>query len=269
MQIAPDVRCIPVGAGPSNVYLVTGRRTAFVDAGYADVASIKALINAWQDAGSPEVAAIVLTHRHLDHIGGAAGLAKVTGGPLLATAEEKPHIEQHLNGGLAVREVADGEAFDLGGASLEIVHSPGHTMGSLCVFHRERSLLFTGDTVLGDSSTSINPTQGDMALYLKTLQKLIEYDAEIIAPGHGPVITNPEANLKDLIARRLKRERQLVEALGREPATVEELRHELYPELQTNLHRAAGNQIASHLVKLAREGRVLPPSTDGGAYSFL
>ncbi len=268
LQIAPNVRVIPVGTGPSNVYLVVGRRAAFIDAGYADDDSVTAIVDAWREAGSPKVAAIVLTHRHSDHIGGAARLAQTTGAELVATAEEKPHIDQRLTGGLAVREVADGETLDLGGATIEFVHSPGHTLGSLCVFYSERSVLFTGDTVLGNSSTSINPAQGDMTLFLESVHKLLTYNASVIAPGHGPTITDPKRNLEDLIARRLERERQVLDALGRQSATVEDLRQALYPELQPSLHRAAANQIASHLVKLVQEGNVLPPSSSEGAYSL-
>ena len=268
LQIAPNVRVIPVGAGPSNVYLVVGRRAAFIDAGYADDDSVTAIIDAWREAGSPEVAAIVLTHRHSDHIGGAARLAQTTGAELVATAEEKPHIDQRLTGDLAVREVADGETLDLGGATIEFVHSPGHTMGSLCAFYREQAVLFTGDTVLGGSSTSINPAQGDMARFLDSVKKLLTCNARVIAPGHGPAIMDPKRNLEDLIGRRLERERQVLDTLGRRPASVDELRRELYAGLEPNLHRAAGNQLASHLVKLVREGKVLAPSTESGSYSL-
>jgi len=255
LQIAPNVRCVTVGDRDNDVYLVSGERAAFIDSGHGTDDEIASLLDEWRDAGSPEVAAIVLTHRHLDHVGGARALAAATGGVVVSSPVERSHIEDV--GGEVGRTVKDGETLDLGGATLEFVHTPGHTMGSLCVLYREESVLFTGDTVLGTGTTSVNPEHGDMEAYLDSLRRLLFYESDVIAPGHGPAIRQPKANLEALIGHRLKRERQVLDMVGEAPSTVDDLFQALYARLDPRLHETARRQVRAHLAKLEREGRVL------------
>ena len=210
----------------------------------------------WDDAGRPPVAAIVVTHRHIDHAGGARLLAEATGGPIAAAAEEKPHIEEAFSGAVVGRMVADREVMDLGGATLEFVHTPGHTMGSVCVYYREEHVLFTGDTVLGTGTTTINPEQGNVAAYIESLRMLLGLDVRLICPGHGDVIEEPQAKIREAIARRLSRERDIVELLSNGHHTLDQLFSALYADIDPNLHEVARRQIRSHLVKLETEGRV-------------
>ena len=256
-HVAPRVLAIPVGERDNVVYLVTGERTtAFIDAGYDVQADVDSLVRHWNDAGGRPVSAIVVTHRHIDHAGGAQRLAEATGGPIAAAAQEKPHIEEAFPGAVVGMTVEDRELVDLGGATLEFVHTPGHTMGSVCVYYREERLLFTGDTVLGTGTTTINPEQGDVAAYIESLRMLLGLDVRLICPGHGAVIEEPQAKIREAIARRLSRERDIVGLLSNGHRTLDQLFAALYAGIDPGLHEVARRQIRSHLVKLESEGRV-------------
>ena len=262
-EIAHNVHCVTVGesalAGlyPPNVYLVTGdSRAVFIDTAYGKDEEVKAHLDCWRARGKPEIAGIVLTHRHIDHIGGASRLLKVTGGEIICSAVEKEPIEKELNGFKVGRPVGDGETLDLGGVTVEFIHTPGHTFGSLCVYYREHGLLFTGDTILGSTATVISPDHGDMTQYLDSLQKLLGYESQMICPGHGPVIKKPRAKIEWLIERRLYRERQILDLLLKGERTIDELFKDIYSELDRRLHDTARSQICSHLIKLEREGKV-------------
>ena len=261
-RIAVGPRGSP-GQYPPNVFLITGEsRAVFVDTAYGKDDEIEAALGAWKAKGSLPVAAIVLSHRHEDHIGGAARLREVTGGDVVAAADERDGIAEQSSGLRIDAVVADGDTMDLGGVTLEFIEAPGHTMGSVCVLYREEGVLFTGDTILGGSTTAISPDHGDMGLYVESLRKLLKYDARVIGPGHGPVIDDPKAKIEKLIGHRESRERQMLGLLKDGGGTVEELFGSLYDGLKPGLHDSARQQIRAHLMKLQREGRV-EVGTDG------
>ena len=200
MEIIPTVHKVEVGT--NNVYLVTGERAAFIDSGHDDDGQVEALLDCWQSAGRLELAGIVVTHRHPDHAGGARKLAKATRGETISTPLEKAHIEERVPGTLIDRTVTDGETLELGGATLEFVHTPGHTLGNMSVYYREGKVLFAGDTVRNDGPFHLDsdPRAGDMGLHLKSLRKLLAYDIRLICPGHGPEIDHPVAFIEKELA---------------------------------------------------------------------
>lgn len=262
-QVVENVQRIAVGHKgspgqyPPNVFLITGdSRAAFVDTAYGTNDEIETALDAWKARGELPVAAIVLSHRHEDHVGGAIRLREATGGDVVAHANELNGIDEQSPGLRIDATIADGETVDLGGVTLEFIDTPGHTMGSICVLYREEGVLFTGDTILGGSSTAINPDQGDMGLYIESLKKLLTYDTKTICPGHGPVINNPEAKIEGLIEHRQERERQILDLLKDGTNTIEAIFGTLYTRLKPGLHDSARSQIRTHLKKLEREGRV-------------
>lgn len=267
METLPGIHTITVGQSPGpglfppNTYLVVGSHaSAIIDTGWNQPEHIRARLDYLHALNPPPVTAIIITHRHPDHMGGAAALSQATGAPIYASPAEKPAIDQTMEKqGTPVRvhqTPAHGQRLDLGNRQIEFIHSPGHTLGSLCVFLRPDGVLFTGDTVLGMGTTVVNPDEGDMALYLQTLRTLLEYGPTVICPGHGPLVRNPRAKIQELIQHRLEREAQIVNALQAGPKTLEALREEVYPELEPRLHTMARNQLRTHLIKLEKEGRV-------------
>lgn len=260
MELPPNISCIKVGEtdDPERVnvvYLVTGARSsAFIDSGWHNDSDVDSIIEVWKKTGSPIISAILVTHRHRDHAGGASKLATATGGGVICSPVEKPFIEE--TGATVQRTVHDGEIMDLGGVTLEMVHTPGHTMGSLCVFYRDRQIMFTGDTVLGTGTTTINPLSGDMSMFLKSLEKLLTYDVRMIAPGHGPTIDDPEQLIRRVIRRRLEREGQVLGTLKESPSTLGQIFDQMYSGLDPSLRQTAMRQIEAHIVKLEDEGKV-------------
>lgn len=262
MEIAPGVHSILTGlehaTGVTNTYLVVGSEgAAFVDAGWNRPGEAQARIDYWHKLGAPALKGIIVTHRHTPHWENAPAIQRSCGGaPIIASHAEHAEIEARMQGARVDRPVHDGETLGLGGMTLEFIEAPGHTIGSLAVFVRESRALFTGDNVMGKGSSVINPGEGDIVLYLQTLHKLLRLAPAVIYPGQGPVVTNPEAKLNELIAHRHARERQIVDLLARSPCSVERMVAALYGGIDEGVRHLAANQVRSHLIKLEREGRV-------------
>ncbi len=255
------------GAGPPNIYLVTGGGgAAFIDTGYGTDAEMEECLRLWRLRGRPAVSAIVLTHRHPDHVGGAARLRAAAGGRVVCSAEERGPIEE---AGVSVDvSAAQDETLDLGGLTLEIVETPGHTMGSLCVLLREEGLLFTGDTVLGRGSVAVSPDHGDVGLYVESLERLARYPLRRIAPGHGPMVDDPVGRLRWLIDHRARREKQILSLLRDGASSMDDLFEAIYPNLRGDLCWAARGQIRAHLLKLERDGLLASASPEDGRYTL-
>jgi glyoxylase-like metal-dependent hydrolase (beta-lactamase superfamily II) len=289
MELTPRVHSIPAAGGvfsgplEPNVYLVVdGGQGALIDAGYADEGSLQARLEYLRAMPEVELAYIVLTHHHIDHASGARRLREATGAriclhrraerilrewrenapqdlPPAGSLEERVRAwRQEAAQATADRLVEDGDTIAVGGVTIEVVHTPGHTLGSICLYLREERALFTGDTVLGLGTVAIAPPpHGDMGLYIQSLERLKGYDAALLLPGHGPPVQDVGRKLQELIDHRHERERQILAAVGRGRGTLSALMDELYPELDRRLLNMARGQILAHLAKLEGEGRVV------------
>src|SRR5699024_4786162 len=176
--------------GPgTNTYLVGEEATVVIDPGVADTAHVEAIIT---HAPGP-ISAILVTHKHPDHTGGAAALSARTGAPVHGDAT--PLAGPHDPDFMLDAPLAHGAVIAAGAMQLEAVHTPGHTPDHLCFLLREQGLLFAGDAVMAGVTVVIIPPDGDMRTYFQTLDQLRALALAAIAPGHGRVLANPMAEI--------------------------------------------------------------------------
>ncbi len=197
MELTQNVQKVIVNES-NNVYLVTGQRAAFFDSGHGTDETHEEVIGLWNEAGRPEVAAIILSHWHGDHAGGAKLLTEATGAPVYAGPRDKAAIEYTHEGTRVGHTPMDGETLDLGGATMRFIHTPGHTHGSLSALYMEQKVLFTGDTTRTADDFHLNPTFGSMDDQRQTVRMLQALDLSMIGCGHGPEVDDPQKYLAEL-----------------------------------------------------------------------
>ena len=203
------------------------------------------------------VLAIVITHHHADHVGGAAFFARELGLPLWAheqTAALLPDL--HID-----RRLAQGEEIPLAGdtpSRWRVLHTPGHAAGHVCLHEPVTGTLVVGDMVASVGTILIAPGEGDMAEYLRQLERLALLDAEVALPAHGDPIEAPSELFRYYVAHRLKREAKVVEALEKMPVegtSLEALVPVVYGDTPVVMWPVAMLSLEAHLLKLAAEGR--------------
>ncbi|HET9723532.1 MAG TPA: MBL fold metallo-hydrolase [Actinomycetota bacterium] len=198
------------------------------------------------------VGAILLTHDHPDHAPGAATLASQTGAPVLAAAKADGR-----------ERLRDGQAVRMPGIHMTAVATPGHTPDHVAFFLPEDRALFTGDAVLGRGTSVIDPPEGDLTRYLRSLQRLRELGPRTIYPGHGPVVLDAAGKLDEYLAHRQMREEQVLAGLAEGARSPEELVPSIYGDYPAELHPLAARSVLAHLLKLEAEGRVARSKKDG------
>jgi glyoxylase-like metal-dependent hydrolase (beta-lactamase superfamily II) len=267
LEVVPGVHSIPGGRGPfvgffaPNVYLVVGKEGALIDAGCGDEALMGSMLDYVREFHGLRLACIVITHAHPDHIGGASRIKEATGADIALHS----HNASQYSRVLADKVVEDGDTLAVDGVALEVIHTPGHSAGHICILLKEEGICFSGDHVLGLGTTAMMPPEGDMAQYIASLRKLLDYDIRLICPGHGSPIAAPRRKLEELIEHRLAREQQVLNGVQAGRETIAELVQHIYPELDSRLYQAAEGQVLAHLIKLEREGKVAPPRSEADA----
>jgi glyoxylase-like metal-dependent hydrolase (beta-lactamase superfamily II) len=249
-------------AGPytlsgTHTYLI-GPPAWVIDPGPDDPGHAERVLAAASERGG--VAGIVLTHRHLDHAGAAAAIRLRTGASLAAgrqtTAGVPSPFQEPSADRLEVdRELADGDRL----GPFDVIATPGHSADHVSFLAGD--VLFCGDTVLGEGSVFIPPDGGSLSSYLSSLQRLAALPLRALCPGHGPVVWEPRAKLREYIDHRLDRERRLLEALAKGLRAREDLLDEAWSDAPKELRPAAALTLEAHLQKLAAEGR-LPDGVD-------
>jgi len=238
--------------GPgTNTYLVGAREPILIDTG-AGVPEYPPLLNDYlARRGWKRPARILLTHRHRDHMGGVPQIREWFPGISVAKMIFR---DPDLPG--PIENLRDGEPVGGAGVTLIPIHTPGHASDHLCYYLVEEKALFSGDLILGGSTTVIPPDDGDLGDYMASLRKLQSLDLRRIYPAHGPVIEDAPAKIQEYTDHRLMRERQILEALGDGLHTIPELVTRIYADVSPALHGAAALSVQSHLMKLKNEDRV-------------
>ena len=221
----------------TNTWIVGGDPSIVIDPG----PDLSEHLEAVAQEAAP-VAAVLVTHDHPDHAPGAAALAARVGAPILAfrlTGADPLRADQRIRGG---------------DVELTVVHTPGHTSDHVAFFEASSGSLFTGDAVVGRGTSFIDPPDGDLLRYLRSLQRMLDLDPRTIYPGHGPVVLRAKDKLLEYLSHRQERERQVLAALGEGPRTIPELVAAIYWGYPTDVRPLAARSVLAHLLKLEQEG---------------
>lgn len=243
----------------TGTYIVGNGTVAVIDPGPNEPAHVEALIDALKDE---TVSHIVVTHTHRDHSPAAVPLKAATGAPVvgcapLALDDKGPKVEEGFDRTYAPDQVlADGESVSGPGWTLTAVHTPGHTSNHLCFALAEEKVLFSGDHVMGWSTSVVTPPDGSMAAYMDSLRKLLDRDDALYYPTHGDAVTEPKRLVRGLITHRKQREGQILKLLGQGAKPIPALVAVMYANVAPVLHPAAGRSVLAHLIDLHARGLV-------------
>jgi glyoxylase-like metal-dependent hydrolase (beta-lactamase superfamily II) len=245
--------------GPgTNTYLLGRRDPILLDTGAGVPEYMNELAGYLTERGWKQPSRVVLTHRHRDHLGGVPHLRERFRG---LPVGKMIHRDAELPEGIA--DLRDGATIEGDGVTLRAIYTPGHASDHLCYYLEEENAVFTGDVVLAGSTTVIPAEDGDLLDYMRSLERLQQLGVRRIYPAHGPVVEDGPALIAEYIEHRLLRERQILEVLGDGQATIPAIVERVYAAVPKHLHAMAGQSVASHLKKLAREDRVREhPVTD-------
>lgn len=269
---------------PPNVFLVKdASKGLLIDAGFSDDDSYKQRIEFLKAHSDIKLHYILLTHHHYDHSSGAQRLREATGAEIVLHKAEESWLlsPQEETGDFEIPEdqkearerakkyredaakavpdirVEDNAVIQVGGITVECLHTPGHTAGHLCFYVPEEKVIFAGDNVLGVGTAAIPPPpHGNMGQYVASLRRMKDVDATLLLPGHGPPVKEPPRKIQELIDHREQREDQILQLLDGGRDTVKSLVKGIYPELDKRLLQMAQGQVLSHLHKLQDEGKL-------------
>jgi glyoxylase-like metal-dependent hydrolase (beta-lactamase superfamily II) len=254
-EIAPDVRRLVANnpgflTGPgTNTYILGRSRFVVIDPGPDDPVHLQHVLDLTHGA----IDAVLVTHTHGDHSPGAMTLARASGAELLGRAA--PIADRHDATFVPTRTINDEDRIQVEARELRALHTPGHASNHIC-YVLEGTLLFSGDHLIQGSTVVIAPPDGHMTSYLNSLQRLQNESIERIAPGHGSVIENAQAEIARIIAHRLQRESKVVHALESSgPSELEALVRVVYDDVDPRLHALAKSSLLAHLIRLEEEGR--------------
>ena len=274
VRVSPRIsRVVADNPGPftfkgTGVYIVGDKDVAVIDPGPDDASHVDALKRALEGR---RVTHILVTHTHADHSPAAKPLKEWSGAKTYAFG---PHGSGKLEDGVRVEEggdmqftpdvrVKDGEIIKGNGFTFECVFTPGHTSNHMCYALREENALFTGDHVMGWSTTVVTPPDGDMAQYMASVKKLMARDDAILYPTHGAPVTDPKPFLAAYLEHRLDREKQIVACIRDGLTTIPQMVARMYADVDKRLHPAASRSVLAHLIQLENENRAV---NDGGHY---
>ena len=295
-EVAPGLRRV-VAKNPNRftfrgtgTFIVGTKSLAIIDPGPAIDSHFDALMSTIGDA---TVSHILVTHTHRDHSPLSARLKDATGAPTFgygphgdvppndpedqidfgdvedddqdSNEQEDESQSEHADGGYDDEFVPDvfvrhGDVLVGDGWTMDCVHTPGHTSNHVCFGWRESNALFSGDHVMGWSTSVISPPDGDMATYMASLEVLLDRTDEVYWPTHGNPITDPHEYVRAFIAHRQGREAAIVELIGSGTTSIEQMVLAMYTQVHPKLYSAAARSVHAHIVHLTENGRVASAS---------
>lgn len=249
----------------TQTHIVGTRDLAVIDPGPDSPEHLSALLAA---IAARPVRAIVITHHHRDHSPLSRALGEATGAPIVGAAAvvrtDGSAGDAAFDADYAPTQVlAEGDAVAGEGWMLQAIATPGHTSNHLAFALPETGALFSGDHVMGWSTSIVSPPDGDMGDYLASLEKLLARDDRIYYPGHGEAVENPRRLVRGMVAHRRQREAQIVRLLREGSATLPTLTARAYTGLDPRLIPAAERSVLAHLFDLERRAMVRREGEDG------
>lgn len=266
-RLSPLVtRIIANNPGPftytgTGVYIVGTDAVAVIDPGPTLPEHVKALDTALV---GKTVSHVLVTHHHIDHSLLAAPLAakhgcKVYGYGQQPQLPEGGEIRLEAGDDLTFKpdvEIRDGHVFEGPDWTIEALHTPGHTSNHMCYTLREENTLFSGDHIMGWSTSVVSPPDGHMGDYLRCLKRVLKRNFDVIRPTHGPEITEVETFVQAYINHRLMREDQICQALSEGLTGIGDIVKKLYADTDKRLHPAAAHSVLAHLIHMYETGRI-------------
>lgn len=250
------------GPGTNTYLLGRGAGRIVVDPGPADPPMGQHLGAVLATAGEAQIAAILVTHAHLDHSAAASALAARTGAPVVGfgppeagRSARMARLAGSVEGGEGLdrsfapdRTLADGEVLQMADVAIEALHTPGHFGGHLAF--RVGDAVLSGDLAMAWATTLVSPPDGDVTDFVSSCERLAALAPTVLHPGHGPPVADPPARLRELVAHRRAREAQIRAALAAGPGTPAALAGRIYDDVAPGLLPAAARNVLAHLVDL-------------------
>jgi len=260
MQVSPSVRAVQVpDANPmhpdfTTIYLVGKGQTLSIDSGET-MDRYRWMLKGYLAAvEKTEIALAGITHHHGDHSGNLKWVREELHAEIVTAKDAVPLLKGRLPR-TGVRTFAPDTVIDLdGGINVRVIKTPGHSTDSICYYIENEGVLFSGDTLLGSSTTTV----GDLGAYRRSLKTLLDLpNLKVICPGHGPLVHDPRERLQQYVRHRDLREQQILGVLKEGGAFSSwDIMLQLYPDIDKRLRRAADNNVRSHLRQLEDEGRL-------------
>lgn len=266
-------KTIPPAQG-TNAYFLGMKNRTLVDPGDENPQSIEKILSELKSLGDDRITDIIITHAHPDHYEGVDAVFELTGARVLTHESAAQKLGEKFKKARITSFLSDNQEIELNGLKVKVIHSPGHSPESICLYLEDHKALISGDTIVGFGTVVISPPEGDMAQYLNSLKRLLNYDIDTIYPGHGPCVERGQEKIEEYIQHRLLREYQVLKELQSDRKSVKQLVKTIYRELDmmvhgTDLHERAERSILAHLIKLEDENKVAKQQVDEETFYTL